>query len=305
MKVMTEGQTNVALGYAVLGDAFQAGREAAQMAKQHLPNTPHSLVLVFAPPQRAFQDFIEGVRLVTGEETLVGIPTHRVCTRELSSPNSGVVLILQTPSTQFSLAAIDTTQLTPLMCSTSLHTQLRGQQSLINAYEKHHGFLLFSNGDALHGEAGAVFSREAGLDPWIVNIRPSGAATSPMTGQDMLIHNGLIAMECVSPVPWGIAHVHYGAIGRDPHILREAVRSAIREAHLQMNGHPPALGLILMDFPIDSVPAQDLKTFFHTDGTGNDAFPLVGIEVTNQSIIRTHRAPFTPQDTVMVLMVPK
>ena len=74
METTLENQTYIGMGFANLVDAFQAGREAAQMAKRELPDRATvDLVLALGPDSAHFQDFVEGVRLVSGEEKLIGI----------------------------------------------------------------------------------------------------------------------------------------------------------------------------------------------------------------------------------------
>src|SRR5262245_40595008 len=62
-----DASTCIGMGYASRPDAFQSGREAAQMAKRQMPHGHMDVVIVFAPDNVRFKDYVEGARLVMGE----------------------------------------------------------------------------------------------------------------------------------------------------------------------------------------------------------------------------------------------
>src|SRR4051812_36045194 len=90
--------TSVVLGFSRLPDAFQRGREAAQMAANQLPGVRSHLVLAFGPAQSHFDHFIEGVRLVTGAGALVGIPAHQALANDTYLPEAGLVVLIHSSS---------------------------------------------------------------------------------------------------------------------------------------------------------------------------------------------------------------
>ena len=110
MDLTLEQSTHIGLGYATHPDAFQRGREAAQLAKNQPPNGPINLVLVFGPGDIHLKDFIEGVRLVMGEETLIAVPCERVMTNETNLSGACFVVGLQTPGMRISIASDETSE---------------------------------------------------------------------------------------------------------------------------------------------------------------------------------------------------
>ena len=90
----TKPKTSVGLGLAVQADPFQSGREAAQMAKSTMGDQSIQIVLALGPSNKHFKEFVEGVRLVSGNMPLVGIPTDRVMVSELYSPKACVVIMM-------------------------------------------------------------------------------------------------------------------------------------------------------------------------------------------------------------------
>jgi hypothetical protein len=145
MELATERPTQVGLGYATHPDAFQCGREAAQIAKNQLPEARVDMVLVFGPCSLRFKDFIEGVRLVMGEETLIAIPSAHVMSSETSEINTSFVVALQSASMRLSIASNQSSDPTHSQGTTSLITQFRRSRG--NAFREytHRGSLVFSH----------------------------------------------------------------------------------------------------------------------------------------------------------------
>src|SRR5688500_15904190 len=107
MDLTLDRSTHVGLGYAAQADAFQSGREAAQMAKSQLPDGRLDLAVVLAPGNVHFKDFVEGVRLVTGDETLLGVPVTQTLSTEHTSPDACLVLLLRFAATRATLSFAD------------------------------------------------------------------------------------------------------------------------------------------------------------------------------------------------------
>src|SRR5688500_17525364 len=104
MTTLSTQKMLVSIGHANHADAFQCGREAAQIAKSQLPAGPLDLVMAFVPSHLRVLDLIEGVRLVTGEKTLIGIPTGEVVANEIYSSEGAIVLAIQSPHHRFNFA---------------------------------------------------------------------------------------------------------------------------------------------------------------------------------------------------------
>ena len=62
------------------------------------------MVLVFGGNQESFPELIEGVRLVTGEENLIGVPCSRVVANNHFEPNTSIIMMIQSPVCKFSIA---------------------------------------------------------------------------------------------------------------------------------------------------------------------------------------------------------
>jgi len=95
------------------------------MAVHQLPDGPPDLLLAFGPGEKQFQDFVEGVRLVTGEKSVIGLSSLTVFTRDLFLTDGGLVVAIQSGEIVFSPACSRTTGQDLLAGSTSLFTQFR------------------------------------------------------------------------------------------------------------------------------------------------------------------------------------
>jgi hypothetical protein len=205
-----ENKTLVVLGHARQADAFQCGREAAQMAKSQLHNSPPSLVLAFGPDNLRFKDLIEGVRLVTGEDALIGIPAHRVLSREFSSHDSAVVLMIQSP-TPFAVASAPTSADRPVVTATAIQDQFRERRGNVRKNFKEHGRLIFSNATPKAAmDAARLISAEGSTDSWAVGVKTQAPSGCTLVCGDKTISDGLAAIECLGDTPWGVGEVAIG-----------------------------------------------------------------------------------------------
>src|SRR4051794_19302224 len=98
MEISYEKTACIGFGYATQADAFQSGREASQMAKSELPEGSVDLAVAIGPANIQFTDFIEGVRLVTGESKLVGLPSPWILSSDSMAAHPRFVLLLQAPA---------------------------------------------------------------------------------------------------------------------------------------------------------------------------------------------------------------
>jgi hypothetical protein len=306
MVIHAQGTSRVAMGFATHVDAFQGGREAAQMAKSQLPTGNTDLVLVFGPAQPRFQELIEGVRLVTGEDKLIGIPTSRIISTNLTHPDSFLVLMVQSPLNQFNIASVESDPDGLLAASTSLISQFRNRRGTVRKHFRHHGFLLF---DSIQNKSNLTPSQtigfEAGLESWILGIKPQMGQGAPLIGRDMTINQGIVGIECLSDFPWGIGDVGLHSFKNQAKILPEAVGAAIRDASQSFEGVDPAFGFIMFNFSLDSLSNKELFEIIERTQKAIPEIPLVGFTTSYQFIRSKGRPTTVNHDSVAVLLAPK
>jgi len=300
---MLEGKTQIGLGYSNLADAFQSGREAAQMAKSELPSAPFNLVLALGPSNPHFQDFIEGVRLVTGEEALIGIPTQHVFTNDFISPDAFVVLILQSNSHRFSISASNMNSSNLLSGVTSLFTDFRRIRGNIRHQFEYHGILYFDNQDEKNKSA--VIASEAGLDSWLMGIFPKTNLPTAMICHDMPVSEGTVAIECLSHDPWGIGTVNLSSFIDQPRIIHEAATTAVRDAVHQLNGQQAACCFIFLDFSLDKVSPSDFKGILHMEDPLMKNVPILGLSTSQQSFRSLNRPMMKTTESLVALVIPQ
>ncbi len=303
MDTALEKSTCVGLGYASRADAFQSGREAAQMAKGQLPDGPFDLVLAFGPSTIHFKDFVEGVRLVTGEECLLGIPTARVLAGNQAPPENCAVLILQSSSSRFSLAC--NSNAPPLAAATALLTQFREARGNIRDQFEHHGILLVDAQPPSRSAMAALIAADAGLESQVVAISTRLEKNAPLVCRNTSLTSGSAGMEWLSHTNWGIGTVGVGAFLNQPDILRNAVKTAWRDASAQRDENAAAFGLLLIDLPVDRISEDDIPGIFeHASATAKN-MPLVGLVTSHLSLRCPGRFPLAQKNSVAVLLVPK
>lgn len=277
-------QTIVAVGIASLGDVFQAGREAAQMAKRQLPERAEfNVVLALGPDTDQFQDFIEGVRLVTGEEKLIGIP--------LSPPNSNMVMILMSNNNQFELASVMNNANSNIM-TTSLLTQFRQSRGNNRHQFDFHGLFCLSN-----TQEGPPQLDDVGLDSWFVHLVPYTEKSQPFICRDSLLNHGLMALECMTTDAVGMGIVNLEAFQHEPRAIHEATQLALREALHQMLGAEPAMGFIFIN--------HQFKTSMGEQFSGSVHFPLVTIKTRSQYCQPLNRLLTQADNSVIALVIPQ
>jgi hypothetical protein len=299
-------KTFVATGYGHQADAFQRGREAAQTAKSQLRAGPANLVLTFGPDNVHFKDLIEGVRLVTGEEALIGIPVRRVISKDAFTADAAVVLAIQSSEMHFSFGAVPVMNGQFSSVSTSTLSQIRKSRGNIRKQFNEQGLLIFDNTPPkLSVDTLRLLSAEAGLTNWSVGVRPRVGQSIPLICGDKNISEGLIAVECLSPNPWGVGEVVLEEfIGQGSNVYLNAIKSAIRNALAAMTT-PPSFGLIFFNFPIDDIPSSETDAFFETAGSIIGDTPIVGFSTDHVLIKGTDRAMTLKNHSISVLLGPQ
>lgn len=304
MNLALDKTTRIGLGHAAHADAFQGGREAAQMAKSQLTDSKLDLVLAFGPGNVRFKDFIEGVRLVTGENNLIGIPVGHAVSTEQTSPDSCFVLILQSTSTQFSIAAQDVQPGQLLSGATSIMSQFRQARGNSIRNFKHRGLLLFKHFFAEQKNSLAYqIASDMGLETWMVGGVPLLEKSNPFVCQNSTIQNGLVGIECLSQQPWGIGSVNTGSFPTQADVYREATKSAMREALAHLAGSAPVFGLIFFDLPSE-ISSNDAQTILDGAALLVPHVPIIGIP-TQRRFVRPLNQPLKMEkESVVALLVP-
>ncbi|MCG3205577.1 MAG: hypothetical protein KCHDKBKB_02299 [Elusimicrobia bacterium] len=294
----------IGFGYSSHPDHFQRGREAAQSVKQQLHESSLQLVLVFAPSTLHFKDYVEGARLIIGEDCLVAVPVTNTFSNETNIVDTGYVIGLQTSNTQISIGSLE-------MDSKAIW---RGSTSLISSFRHHRGNALreFSNRGCLvftHNlqeaelQVANTLGIDLGLESWLIGTSTSNPSESPLICLNRTIKHGMLGIEFLSHSPWGLGSVAVGAFGSHQEVLQEATKTALREAAAHMQDAPPCLGLLIYDFNQQtniSNPLNNLAPASHLLPN----IPLLGFSTTNLFIRRTQRTVPQLNDTVIALLVP-
>lgn len=300
METLAGSSIHVGVGYATQPDAFQSGREAAQMAKGQLPEGVLDLVLVFGPPGSRFKDFIEGVRLVTGEEALVGVPADLVFTTEGAPSGEGVVFAVQATGTHLSIASADLDPTNTLPGLSSLWTQWRQARGNARRGSLHHGVIVFDNG------ANAPLAdplSEVGLESWLAGLSVRRSTTSPLVCGGRTISTGLVGIECLSSAPWGVGTVDVSAFRGQRDVYRDAIKSALRDARLQLNKKTPAAGLLF--FPMQEKDADDHDAFLACAESVVPNVPLIALQGRYHYARPFGRGVLTRPESLVALLVPQ
>jgi hypothetical protein len=305
MDIILEETLHIGQGRASLADAFQCGREAAQMAKSQLPDGPLDLVLVLAPATIHFQDFIEGVRLVTGEETLIGLPTSNVITADLLISEPCHVLIFQTPGMRVSLASTELNPENLVGSATSLLTQFRASRGNTRHQFENYGLLLFDNEPQATDRLARLTLADAGGECSLLAVSPKADERVPLICRNKSLNKGVVGVEFLSNSRWGLGTVTVSAFKNQPNIYMEAVQSSLREARAQLKDQSPAMGLLWFNFASNEVIKKELQNVFIKSQPGFKNIPFVGI-FTNQNVVRCPpNAPVSNNDSVVSLLVPQ
>lgn len=303
MDATIDKSTRVGLGFATHTDAFQCGREAAQAAKSQLMEGPVSLVLIVGPSSVYFKDFIEGARLVLGEDTLVALPTAHTFSNETTLPNSCFVVALQTASMRVSIASDELTNNNALRGTTALISQFRRLRGNMAREFTHRGALIFSHHLSLaNKERISLFGADMGLESWILGGSTVAEQGCPAMCLNKTVQQGLIGVEFLSLTPWGVGSVEIGPFMSQTDVYREALKTAMRDALGNMQSRPACFGLVLFDLANgDAKPPADILS---TAAAILPHVPLLGVSTTRNFVRRPQRAVVKENDSILVLLVP-
>lgn len=303
MSLTLQQNIHFGLGFSSLPDAFQSGREAAQMAKSQLPDGPADLVIVIGPDSIHFQDFVEGVRLITGEDQLIGLPAKRITSTETTAADVTYVIVLRSQTTHLSLTFTEMPQGQSLLSLTALFHQLR--QIRGNAsYEEPYGGLLVVN--RMEAEAQESFverlSLEAGFKSDLICLTPLISPQTPFVVRSRQINQGLVALEYLSGIRWAMGSVDVESFDKKPGLVGEAVKSAVRDSLAQLKGRPPAVGFLFYDSRMETENPHDIL-----NGAAGllPHVPLLAVPTAQQFVRSAGRSAVAQRESIVSLLVPR
>jgi hypothetical protein len=250
------------------------------MAKTQTPDSATDLVLAVGPADIHFKDFVEGVRLVTGEQTLIGIPAPWVLLSEAPNTRSRTVLLIQSQVQRISLVSSQEEE-NPLVTITSLMTDLRARRGNARLEYDSHGLIAIDN---LVSTARPFLTHhlaaDAGLESWLAAFSLWPAMGAPLVCGPQALAGGIAAIECLSDGPWGIGWVYTASFPADSgDVRREAARSSMREALAQLQSRKPAAGLLLVASDGQPVAEDGAQELFQSAGSVIPSVPLIGIPI--------------------------
>ena len=295
--------TRIGLGFASHPDAFQCGREAAQEAKNQLTGGAVSLVLIVGPSTVHFKDFIEGARLVLGEETLVVVPTERAFSTETALPNACFVAALQAPAMRTSIAAENLENDKLLRGTTALISHFRKARGNAAREFAHRGCLVFSSNLSAANDLPSLLAADMGLESWMVGAAAITRGETSMICSNQTISNGLVGIEFLSTDPWGIGSVAVSSFSVQADVYREALKTAVRDAAGQMPSHPPCFGLVLFDSTAGAKPPLP-DDIMASAASVLPGVPLLGLLTTRHFVRRPQRSTAKENDSILVVLVP-
>lgn len=305
MELTFDKSTHIGLGFANQSDAFQCGREAAQMAKSQLPDQENDLVLALCPSGLHFKDFVEGVRLVTGENKLIGIPVEWVLSNDLPSIGSCVVLIAQFSSVYATIASAPDA-IPDEIGLTSLLTQFRQWRGSARHVYEHHGLLLIQNRNReFMSDMAKQWATDVGFETWLMGLSPSGKEENPIVCRNQILRNGFTGIEFYSTTPIGIGNVALEAFEARADIYREAARAALRDACAQTNEKSIAFGLLFFTPPSLELSVEERWAIFRSAAAVLPNTPLIMIPSRNQFARHAERSTKIQHGAMMSLLVPK
>lgn len=305
MEISHEKTTCIGFGFSTLADAFQAGREAAQMAKSQTPDSPIDLALAVGPADIHFKDFVEGVRLVTGENALLGISAPWVFSTEAPNPRSRTVLLIQADRQRISVVS-SPEEASPLVAVTSLLTDLRALRGNARLDHDFHGIIAIdNNADASRQSLVHHLAADAGLESWLTGFALWPGSNAPIICGPHRLQHGVAAIECLSSGPWGLGWVDTSAFPPDAGVRREAAHSSMREALAQLQSRKPCAGLLLIASSGEPVPELEGRDLFHSAGLAVSNVPLIGIPVRAPYVRADGRTVAHATEGIISLLVPQ
>jgi len=305
MEISHEKTTCIGYGFSTLADAFQAGREAAQMAKSQTPDSPVDLALAVGPADIHFKDFVEGVRLVTGENALVGIPAPWVFSTEAPNPRSRTVLLVQAERQRISVVS-SPEEKNPLVAVTSLLSDLRYQRGNAHHDFDFHGIIAVDNNAATPRHTLTQhLAADAGLESWVAGFGLWPESNAPIISGPIRLHHGIAAIECLSSGPWGVGWVDTSSFPPDPVVRREAARSSMRDALGQLQSRKPCAGLLLIATEGQPMSESDGHDLFASAGLAISNLPLIALPVRAPYLRANGRTVAHATEGIISVLVPR
>jgi hypothetical protein len=304
MSIHAPEHSILTMGIAHLVDAFQGGREAAQSARRQLKDGAANLVLAFGRGDVHFQDFIEGVRLVTGEETLVGFPTTQVAAHNLNAPDAAAVLLMQSSQCLISVASIPKNGQANSSALSTLLTQLRKKRGS-QTHHFQHRYLIFLDNltEEMDSTAAREMRYEAGLLTELVAFKPPRLKNIPLMSQDQVVPHGFVAIEFLSNQPWGVGAINIGEFKNQKGVHAEAAKTIVRRAISHMTSKP-AGGLLLSNFSSEDFSRKEWESIFQVTEGLAPGLPVVGVETGNIYIHQLEQPISVQKDSLAVILFP-
>ena len=304
MEISHEKTTSIGFGFSTLADAFQAGREAAQMAKSQTSDMPIDLALAVGPAEIHFKDFVEGVRLVTGENALIGLPAPWVFATDAPNSRTRTVLLLRSDGQRLTLVS-SPEEPNPLVTVTSLLSDLRSARGNARLDYDLHGLVAIDN---LTSPDRSIATRhlaaDAGLESWLIAFSLWPSDIAPIISGPKVIPRGFSVIECLSNGPWGTGWVETASFPEGSDIRREAARAAMRAAIAQLQSRKASSGLLLVASQNQPMPEAEAHELFESARAVAPHLPLIGLPISSL-YLRSNGRTLEGQEGVVSLLVPQ
>lgn len=297
-------ETMVAIGHARQSDAFQSGREAAQMAKNQLSEASCDFALILAPDNFHFQSFVEGARLVVREDRLLCVPCARVFYDGAYAPETALVVMVHSSSNLFSVTGVTYHDGSHLSAVTCLLSNFRNQRRNAAAQHPHRNILLFENTPGRKTlPLSCRTAADVSLETFFMGVNPSFSNPVPMIFRDQAIHAGVAGVECLSNEPWQVTKVDVGEIAGGSRVYADAARSALRDCQLRLKGEA-AMGFLFFNM-FSEAGALVAEELCQSARSVMGDVPILCVS-TESLYLRTPNYPATPSvEAVVAVLIPK
>lgn len=276
------------------------------MAKAQLSENAMDLVLAVGPTNAGFKAFIEGVRLVTGEQTLIGLPSSNALLIGSSVVTSPFVLTLHSPSMKFTLASCYAQTDDALFVSTSLLTQFRQKRRIEHQNFDSRNILAFGKTQIDNAIPLAYsLSADAGLESCVSGALLNTKETAPFVCQNHALDSGIVAIEALAASPWGVGMVSTGPFTDKPNIHAEAIKIAFKDALAQIGTHSALLSFLFLDIPTGDSSFPSSAVLLEIVRSSIKNIPILVFPTTAQFGRCRDRALKIELNTVMALVVPQ
>ena len=285
----------ITIGGSLVGGA--AAAKPAQMAKTQHSNDSPSLVLALSDTGVHFKDFIEGVRLVMGEDLLIGLPREPWLAQDAPSHETGAVVIVTSKTNDFFVAPH----------RTSIHHIEVGTTHLAAATHLHqsNGLIVFGEEDIISNN---IFQRAliADMDPdtWSVGAGWGFKSNNSIVCQNHFLNHGVAAIGVRSREPWHVATVGLGSFRNQPQFLEQGIKTAVRSALHQKNGNDIAFGLLLLNSFKDLESHEAHRAISQSMSLACPHTPWLGLTTDAHFVHHNDRWHPSPIETLTLILVP-